>query len=427
MSYTKKDLEKSQIELTITVKPEDYQKNMEFSAVKLSERAGIKGFRPGKAPYNIVKEQLGEIKILEEALESIVEKSYFEAVQKEKLAVLGMPKISVEKIAPGNDLVYKAVVALMPKITLPDLEKIKVKKEEVKITPEKTNEVLVNLTKMQPEEKPKTGSAEKQDKVIIDMEMFLDKIPLEGGQAKDHQVYLSEEHYIPGLKEELLGLKKDDTKEFKLKFPKEHYQKNFAGKEVDFKIKVKEVLEVKYPAIDDAFAKKLGQENLDKLKELLNENLKKEAEKKEDQKIEISILEQLIENSKFEEIPDVLVDSEKQKMFHELKHDLEHQGISIEQYLKDIKKSEADIQKDFSEQAEKRAKAALISREVAKENNIKVEKNELDEEVKLIKNAYGEDKQVEENLKRPEVLDTIAMTIQNRKVMTFLKEKVLKK
>lgn len=426
MSYTTNKSGTGQVELTITVTPEEYRKNMEAAAVRLSERAAIKGFRPGKAPYDIVKEQLGEAKILEEALESIVEKSYFEAVQAEKLTTLGMPKISVEKIAPGNDLVYKATVALLPKITLPELDKIKVAKGEAKITDERVDEVLNSLKKMQPQEKNKDGIAAVEDKIVIDMDMFLDKVALEGGQAKDHQVYLSEEHYIPGLKEQLLGLKKDDTKEFTLLFPKEHYQKNYAGKNVDFKIKVKDVFSLDYPEINDDFAKKLGQESLIKLREILKANLKKEAENKEEQKLEIAILEELISKSEFTDLPEVLINNEKQKMFYELKHDLEHRGVSVEQYLKDLKKTEEEIFKDFTEQATKRAKAALISREVAKANNIRVEKKELEEEVKIIKSTYADDPKVEENLKRPEVLDTIAMTIQNKKVMAWLKEKILK-
>ena len=426
MSHTSKTLEKSQVELTITVAPADFQKNLEQAAVRLSERAAIKGFRPGKAPYDMVKQQLGEIKIMEEALESIVQHAFVEAMKTEKLETIGAPKISIEKMAPGNDLVFKAVVALVPQVKLADLAKIKVKKEVKTPGDKEVNEVMDNLRKMQPKEIIKNGTADKEDKIVVDMDMFIDKVPVEGGQAKAYQIYLNEPHYIPGMAEQLLGLKKDDTKEFNLPFPKEHYQKHLAGRNVDFKITVKDVFTLEYPQINDEFAKTLGQESLQKLKELLLANLTKEAQSKEEQRLQIAILDQLIEQSEFDVIPDVLIDSEKHKMFHELKHDLDHRGITIEQYLKDLKKTEEQIFADFETGAQKRAKAALISRQVAKENDIKVEKKDLDEEVELIKKTYAGDKQVEENLKHPEVLDTIAATIQNRKVMKWLKEKIVK-
>jgi FKBP-type peptidyl-prolyl cis-trans isomerase (trigger factor) len=127
------------------------------------------------------------------------------------------------------------------------------------------------------------------------------------------------------------------------------------------------------------------------------------------------------------EIPQVLIDSEKQKMFNELKYDLDRRGITIEQYLSDVKKTVDEIGNDFTDQAGKRAKAALVSRQVALEQKITVTKEDMDKELADIKAAYPGDATVEENIKRPEVIDTIAATIQNRKVLAYLKENTLGK
>ena len=426
MKHEKKNIKTNEIELIITVEPKEYDKDLKDAAERLSERAAIKGFRPGKAPYESIKQQIGEIKIMEEALESIIQRTFFEIIKEEKLDTVGMPKISVEKMVPGNELVYKAEIALLPKIKMVDLKKIKVENKKVEVSEEEMEKVLNDLKKMQMQEKTKEGQSTKEDKVLIDMDMFIGGVAVEGGQAKNHHVYLSEEHYIPGLKDQLIGLKKDDVKEFSLRFPKNHYQKHLADKDVDFKIKVNDVFELILPELNDDFAKKLGQESVEKLKELLKENMMREAEMKEQQKIEASILEQIIDKSEFGEIPQILIDSEKRKMFYELKHDLEHHGIEMEQYLKDIKKTEEQIFKDFEEQADKRVKAALISRQVAVDNNIKVEKEDLDKELELIKKTYAHDEKVLENLKRPDVLESIIGTIQNRKVIEFLKKEVVK-
>lgn len=426
MQYDKKE-EKSQVVLTITIKPEDYKKDLEAAAVRLSERAAIKGFRPGKAPYEMVKQQLGEQSIMQEAAERLVQRAYFEAVKTEKLATVGAPQIAIKKMAPGNDFVFEAKVALLPSVKLPDLGKIKIDVKEVKTGDTEVNKVLEDLRKMQPKETLKADIATKEDKMLVDLDMFIDNIAVEGGQAKNHQVYLNEPHYIPGLAEELIGLKKDDTKEFKLSFPKDHYQKHLAGKKVDFKVKINEVFALEFAKLDDEFAKSVGQESMAKLRELLLANLSKEADKKEIERQEIAILDQMIDKTTFGEIPQILIDSEKQKMFNELKYDLDRRGITMDQYLIDIKKTEEQIFKDFDEQATKRAKAALISRQVALDNAITVDKEDMDKELTDIKVAYPDDANVEENIKRPEVLDTIAATIQNRKVLAHLKEKVLGK
>lgn len=424
MQHSLKKLEKSQVEFTFTVPPADYQKDLEQAAIRISERAAIKGFRPGKAPYDIVKQQVGEIKILEEALELIVQRTFYRAVKEEKVDTIGMPQISVDKIAPGNDLVYRATVAIMPKVMLPELASIKIQRKPAAIGDKEVADALANLQKMQPKETAKPCAAGKNDKVTIDMEMFIDRVPVEGGSAKNHQVYLNEPHYIPGLAEKLVGLKKDDRHEFSLPFPTDHYQKYLAGRDVDFKIKVNEVFELKYPDLDDEFAKNLGQKSLEKLKELLLANLAKEAEHKEDERFEVAVLETLIEKSEFDDLPQILVDSEKRKMFYELKHDLERRGATIEQYLAGIKKTEEQIFKDFTDQAVKRAKAALLSREISSENNIGVTADELAKEIEIIKQSYPGDAKVEENLKRPEVVDTISASLQNRKVIAWLKEKI---
>ncbi|MDD2758178.1 MAG: trigger factor [Patescibacteria group bacterium] len=427
MSHALKMLEKSEAELSITVQPADYQHEMEHAAEHLSERAAIKGFRPGKAPYDTVRQQLGEQKILEEALEEIVQKNYYQAVSEEKLQTVGMPLITMEKVAPGNEIVFKAKVALLPTIKLADIGKIKVETKKIEITDKEIDDVMNDLRKMRTKEVLKNGVAEKADKIVVDMNMFFDKVPVDGGQALGHQVYLNEEHYIPGFAEQLVGLKKDDEKEFTLKFPAEHYQKHLAGRNVDFRIKAKDVYTLELPELTDEFAQSLGQKDLASVRVLLKENLTKEAEQKEAQRVEAAILEEMIAKSEFSELPEVLIKSEKQKMFYELKHDLEHRGIEMEKYLKDIKKTEEEIFRDFEEGANKRVKAALISREVAIEHDVKVEQAELDKEVELIRATYNNDPKAEENLKRREVLDTIAMTVQNRKVLEWLKDKILKK
>ena len=425
MNYELKKLPGSKAELTITVQPAEYEKNMADAAVRVSEKAKIPGFRPGKAPYATVKQQVGEIRILEEAMQSIVEHNYTQAVLKEQLDTIGAPEIVLKKFAPGNELVFLAQVSLLPKVTLPQWDTITATSKPVKLEQTEIDETMENLRKMQRGETAKEGVATKDDKVVIELNMFLDSIPVEGGTAKNHQVYLSEPHYIPGLAEQLVGLTKDASKEFTLRFPKEHYQKHLADKDIDFKIKVNEVFELTYPELNDEFAKTLGQESLTKLVEVLTTNLTAEATKKEDQRLEIALLEDVIAKSAFEEIPEVIIDAEKRKMYYELRSDLDRRSVSIEDYLKNIKKTQEDIFKDFTDGATKRAKAALISRQVAKENNILVDKKELDAEVERIKMSYPGDETITENLKHPEVLDTLKATVQNRKVVTWIKEKIL--
>ncbi|MBI2436560.1 MAG: trigger factor [Candidatus Magasanikbacteria bacterium] len=425
MPHTAKKLDKSQIELTITVTPEGYDKHMKQASERISARVAIKGFRKGKVPYDLVKREVGEMGIMQEALEAIIQESFYHAVTAEGIETIGMPDIKIEKSAPGNDFVYTATVALLPAVTLPNLDEIKIKPDVKKVGDIEVNEVLENLTKMQAKEVVKNGEATKEDKIVIDMDLLLAGIPFEGGQAKDYQVYLSENQHIPGFNDALVGLKKDDEKEFDLPFPTEYYNKQLAGNTGTFKVKVKDVYKREFPEVTDEFAKALGQESVAKLRELLQSNLEHEAIHKADEKVEVEIFETLIEQSKFDEIPEVLIDAEKKRMFNELRHDLEKNGITIDQYLSDIKKKKEDLAKDFTERASKRAKSALISRKVAQEFDIKLSKEEIKKEMDMMRDTYKENPEYLENLKKPEVQDSIKNVLLNKKVVAFLKDKIV--
>lgn len=427
MAYKAKKLDKSQIEFSITVTPEEYAPHLEKAAKRISERVAIKGFRKGKAPLETIKAEYGEMAILQEALDNIVKATYFQAVTDEKVDTIGMPQINVEKMAPGNDIEYKATVALVPDVTLPDVKKIKVAYEVKDIDEKAVNETLDAVRGMHAKEVVKDGAATGTDKLVLDMDMSIDKVPVEGGQSKDYQVYLSEQHYVPGFNEQVEGMKKGETKEFTLDFPKNHFQKHLAGKIVEFKVTVKDVFERQLPELDDSMAKALGQDSVAALTDLVKKNMAEEARRKADQKSEIEILDKLIEKAKFSEIPEVLIDAERQKMFYELKGDLERNGVAIDQYLADIKKDEKQLFEEFKEQATKRAKAALVSRKIAEQEKMEVSEEELQAEIKMMETMYKDNPNYMENLKRPEVKNTIATAIQNRKVMQFLKAKILGK
>ncbi|KKW41937.1 MAG: Trigger factor [Candidatus Magasanikbacteria bacterium GW2011_GWA2_56_11] len=425
MSHTRKDIPQSQVELTITVEPDAYHKHLIKAAERISMRASIRGFRPGKAPYEIVKREMGEMNILQEALESIVQESFYEAVTAEHLDTVGMPDVKIQKIAPGNELVYTATVALLPEVKMASLDKIKVTKKTKPVTDEQVSEVVDNLRKLQAKEVAKDGQAGREDIVLIDMDMFIDSVPVDGGQAKNYRVYLSEDHYIPGFNKELVGLKKNESKKFSIKFPATHYQKHLAGKNVNIEINVKDVFERQLPELSEEFAKTLGQQSVEKLKDLLRTNLGQEAERKSEEQAEIEIFDTLIEKSEFGDIPEVLIDAERKKMFYELTRDLERHGISIEQYLNDIKKKEDELYQDFKTQAEKRAKAALLSRHIALQNQIAVSEEETDAELRMMAEAYKDNPEHLEQIKKPEVRGTIKNVIQNKKVIAWLKEKIL--
>lgn len=425
MQITSQNLPKAQIEFKVELNQEELKPYLEQAAIQLSQNSSIPGFRPGKAPFELAVKHFGEMRIYEEAAERAVPKILSQLIQERKIEIAGQPRIDMEKLAPGNPFVFKATFSLMPKVEAIDWLKLKFKRQIKTTAPAEVDKVIEKAAKTRASEAAVNRPTEKSDKIVIDMDIRQNKVPVEGGQAKDHAVYLDEKYYIPGLPEQLLGLKKDEVKEFSLVFPETHYQKHLAGKTADFKITVKDVFERQLPALDDAFAQGLGQKSLADLRQLIESNLKTEAEQKEEQRLEIEILETLVKKSTFDEIPEILINSEKQKMFEELKQNLEGMGIALEDYLKNLKKTEEELGRDFEKGAIERVKSALLIREIAKREKISCSEEELKQETARVRESYKDNSKIDERLQDPAVRDYMAGMLVNRKVVRMLKEKVV--
>ena len=422
------ELENNVIKLSIKVPHDEVMPYLEEAALHLSQESSIPGFRPGKAGYEIVKQRLGEMKIYEEALETIVRKTFVEAVLANDIESVGAPKIDVEKLAPGNDIVYTAEVSLMPKIkVLADFASLSVKAKKVTAEEKDVDLALKDIQRMQTKEvRAKSGVVvSEKDKVVISTNMKKAGVPVEGGQSPNHAIYLTEDYYIPGFKEEILGMREGDQKTFTLKFPKEHVQKMLAGEDIEFEIELKEIYHLEPPELDDAFATSLGIKDLKELKDKLHENILLEEEKEEMFRQEKEMLELLATKTQIENIPDLLVNEELEKMIQELKRGVEEQGADFEEYLKNIKKTYSELKLDFTPQAINRIKIALIMREIAKQEKITVEDKELDEELDKAALRY-EDEDAKKQIYSPQYRDYMEQMIRNRKVISMLKEKMVK-
>lgn len=427
MSYTIQKQPKSTLELSFTVSAEEAEPFLHAAAERLSQKSSIPGFRPGKAPYEMIKQRVGEMAILEEALEQIVRKNYTEAIMAENLETVGSPEINVEKLAPGNTISFKVIVALVPEIEkLGDYKTAKIEKEKIEISDEKVEKVLADLAKMQTKEKIVERPATKEDKIIVDMDMEQAGVVVEGGKSPNFQVYLSEKNYIPGMTDQLVGLKAGDEKTFQLDFPEDHFQKSLAGKKVDIKVKVSGVYELETPKIDDEFAKSVGQADLNALKEILRHNLEHEAEHEQEHRLENKIFEDLIANTRFADIPDILVNEEINKMLQELERNAAAQGMKMEDYLASVKKDMAQLKLDFAPEAMRRVKAALIVREINKKENIEVSDAELDQELDKQAEQYKDNEDAKKQIYSPEYREYLTTVMKNRKVLELLHENMIK-
>ena len=419
-------LPKSQAELIIEITPQEYQPHLEAAAKKLSQRIKIDGFRPGNVPYNIMAQKMGEGEIMNEALDEIISRTFVKAIVEKKLDTLDQPKIDIIKMAPGNNLVYKATVILLPNVELPDLNSIKIKKDQIKIEDKETDHTLEHLAKSRATEELVDRAAQKTDLVKLDYNIAIAGVPQDGGQQKNFGVYLGDSHMVPGFEENIIGLKMNDAKKFDIKFPADYFQKNFAGKNAAFDVKVKGVYKLNIPSLDDDFARSLGKfKNLSELKEQIKKNILAEKTAEHDKKLENEMFNKIIEKTKFDDLPDKIIANEVEAIVNELTSDLAVKGLKIESWLANIKKTMDEFKHDLHPQAEVRVKSALIIRAVAHQENIKVNDSEVAAEIKKLKKTYQNNPEIEKQLQSPAYKAQLANILNGQKVVAWLKKKIV--
>jgi len=423
MQISKKDLPQSQIELTVILSLDEFNPYIQKATAKISKEIKIDGFRPGKAPFDVLKSKIGEMTIVEEAsrvaINSTIDKVIADNIEG---TPVGSPQINITKLAPDNPFEYKIILVLLPKIELGDYKNLKIQKEEIKVEEKEIKKMIEQLREMRVFESAIDKRIENGDKVIINIEMFLDNVPVDGGQSKETSLIVGKDYYLPGFDKQLVGLKKTDIKEFKLPYPNDHHMKNLAGKMVVFKVVVKEVYERKLPEFNDEFARALGLNNAEILKENIEKSIKAEKEQKSNQEAEVKIIDKIIEKTKFSDIPEMLVNNEVKSLISELEYNVQKQGGKFDDYLASIEKTRDQITLDWLPQALKRVKGSLLIREIAIREKIQVDDAEIAKKQEDILTKYKEQKNIEDRIYTAEYRSYLQNTITNEKIMKKLLE-----
>ena len=425
MKTSIKKLAKSEIEIFFEIPTEEFKDYFRKTLLNLGKDIEIEGFRKGKAPAEITERELGIGKILEEAANLAVRENYIKVITENKIEAISSPKIEILKLTPGNPLVFRAKIWVLPEIELPDYKKIasKIEKRKIQVLEEEIKEVLIWLQKSRPKFILKNQPAQKCDFVEIDFQ----SPQIENSLKREDGFILGQSQLIPSFEENLEGMRDGEEKEFSLRFPENYFQKNLAGQKINFKVKMKSVQAVEFPEIDDQFAQNLGKfENLDSLKKSIRDGISLEKEIQESQRVRQEILEKIAQATSFE-VPEILIESEKNKMLGDLKRrtaqDLQ---ISFENYLERIKKSEQDLRDSFSPLAEKIVRNSLILREISKRENIRVLAEEIKAEMNKILRHYPDIEKAKKSLDLEKLKDYTEEAIRNEKTLQLLENLVKK-
>lgn len=407
--------------LQVSIPQEELAGHLEKASADLQHSHPLAGFRPGKAPLAEAKRAFGAMALLDESLKYAVPDAYINIVKQENFLTIGQPEIQITKVTPAEPVEFTATVALLPEVRLGNYKNIRAKTKPIIISDKEVTDVIEEIRQMRASQKLVDAPATAEDRVLFDLKMSKGGVPVEGGQTQNHAIDLFKPYFIPGFVEELVGLKAEDIKKFSLPFPKEHYSSTLRGAMIDFEATIKGVYQFERPALDDKFAVDVGKfASLAELQKHIKNNLEEVKKEEENARLERAIIEELIGQTKFGDIPTILVESELNQMMARLKIKIERDGGTWEDYLKHLNKTEETLMKDWLPEAMTRVKASLLMRAIGEVENIIVSPNEVTAERETILSHYPDDVELREQIKSDDYASHLKHVLFTRKVMQRL-------
>ncbi len=425
MKFELKNLSQSEIEILVELDPKEWGQFLDEAVKDLSRDVKIEGFRPGHAPRAILEQRIGVGKILEKAADLAVKKTYVELITENKIEAIGRPEIQVTKLAVGNPFEFKAKVAVMPKIKLPDWREIvksakPKKQEEFNAEEKEVKDAIKWLQKSRTKYATVNRQAQKGDRVEVDFVAKKDGQIIEGGESKNHPIILGEGHFVPGFENNLFDMKESEEKKFSLIFPTEYQNKDLAGQMIEFEVKMNLVQESQVPELNDEFAKSIGAfTNFAALEKNIGEGIAEEKCLKAKDAWRILVLQAIIKKIEVD-LPKILVDLELEKMVHELKDNIAQMGLDFEMYLKNIKKTEDELKKEWASKAKERVCAALTLQEIAQAEKIEVSDQEIENDINKILRQHPDIETVRAQIDMEQLKEYTRGRLRNEKVFELM-------
>ena len=412
----------NEVKLNVTIEAEKFDEAIKKVYFKSAKYFNIPGFRKGKAPMNIVEKYYGKEIFYEDAFNEVVPEELEKAVEDNKLQVVSRPDIEVTQIGKGQDLIFTAVFQTKPEAELGKYKGVEIKKIEYKVTDEDIEHELGHMQEhnsrlISVEDRP----VEKGDIANINFEGFVDGVAFEGGKAENHDLEIGSNTFIPGFEDQIIGMKIDEEKDIKVKFPDEYFSKDLAGKDATFKVKVNEIKKKELPTLDDEFAKDVSEfDTLKELKESIKEKQQKQNDERAKYETQDAVIKAVCENVKVD-IPSGMVETETENMLKDMEQRLAYQGLKLDQYLQMMGKTKEEMQKEYEPQAIEAIKSRLAIEAVIKAEKIEVPDIDIEEKMKEMAKNYGREND-EEFMKNENVKNYIKQGLESEKALEFLVE-----
>jgi trigger factor len=409
----------------VEIEAQKVDETFESITKDFQKQASLPGFRPGKAPRDIVLRKY-EKDIEDEVKRKLISDSYRDAMKEQKLEVIGYPDIEEIQFSRGQTLQFAATVETAPEFELPEYKGIPVKREARTVTPEDIERAIDTLRQQQVDFKTVERPAQSGDMVVVnytgtcDGKPITETAPTAKGltEQKNFWVEIEPKSFIPGFADQLTGSKAGDKRTVTVDFPADFVTPQLQGKKGVYEVEVVEVKEKVLPVVDDAFAKSFGAENIEKLREGVQRDLENELNFSLNKNVRGQLIRSLLDRLNFE-LPESTVAQETRNVVYDIVRENQKRGISREM----IEQQKDEIYSAAANGAKERVKALFVMQKIAEKENIKVGQEDVAMRVSQLAAMYQipAEKFVKDLQKRNGVGEIYDQLV-NEKVMDFLQE-----
>ncbi|MDN5347258.1 MAG: trigger factor [Clostridia bacterium] len=394
MKSTVEKLDRNRVVLEVEVEEPQVARAIDQAYKKLVRQVNIPGFRKGKVPRFIFERYVGKEPLYSEAIEIIIPHAYQEALAENKIEPIDMPQFEIVQVEEGRPFIFKATVEVKPEVKLGLYKGLEVTKPEVKVTEEDIDRYLKELQERYAEMVVvEEGPVQVGDLVSIDFSTVVNGEERPDLEGKDQLVEIGSQMFIPGFEEQLVGSKVGEEREIKITFPEDYRDKELAGKEAVFRVKVLGIKRKELKPIDDEFARDVSEcENLAELREDIRRRLLKAREEAARAAVRNQAVAKAVEGAEVE-LPQVLVNRRLDVLVNELELNLRIQGLKLDKFLADSGKTMEELRSELRPRAELEVKRDLVLEAIAKAEGIEVTHEDLEQEIERLAQAYRQEKE----------------------------------
>ncbi len=415
----------NELKLEFTIESDKFDKAIKDVYTKSAKYFNIPGFRKGKAPFSIAEKMYGDQIFYEDAFNELVPPIFDEELKTNGIEAVSKPEIDVKQMEKGKDLIFTAIIQTKPEVKLGKYKGISLKEIKYPVS----NKDIENELEKMAEKNSRLVAVEdrpvaEKDIVVMDFQGSVDGKLFDGGTAKGHELEIGSKTFIPGFEDQMIGMKIEEEKDIKVKFPADYFSEELKGKDAIFKVKVHEIKKKELPKIDDDFAKDTSEfDTLDELKASIKEKLDNENKSKAKYEMEEEAIRTVCDAAEVD-IPSGMIETELDNMVKDIETRLQYQGMKIDSYLKMMGKTMEEFRKENEEHAKTSVKNRLVLDAIIKAENIKADKDEINTKVTEMAGAYG--KSPDELKKNEQFMNYIEDFIENENVVKFIMDNAKK-